>query len=110
LLILFVGFIWCRHTGQPEIDKIPSYVIPPPVVDICTVLADVGDNYITHAWIHIPNGLDPSMVDALSKVTQLKIRGVNSSTPLARYKRVIMVASVAKLSAIFSLNISKIKE
>ena len=84
---MFVGFKWYRHSGQPEIDKLPNWrdISDLPGQSLAEVKAEVGDNYITHAYMSLPDGLDSSLADILSKVTHLGIHEVVSSTSLHRY-------------------------
>ena len=70
--------VWYRHTGQPQIDRIP-YDASCKEVSEAEIAGDVGDNHITHLKVY---GEIPA-VDG-SHITHLEIEWLPDSRQLDR--------------------------
>lgn len=85
--ICFVGElnIWYRHSGEPEIERIPDFYACnfKTVKSVREIAWSIGNHFITHMYIR--NGDIPDLGQLAPKLTHLRIDGNRNYSPLQRY-------------------------
>ena len=80
--------IWYRHSGQPEIDKIPFFPQYTTIQDEREITLDEG-HYITH--MSIKGRVLPSLSTIAPSLTHLKIEDLRDISQLQRYNCVPVI-------------------